>query len=188
MSKARLGRRRATSWSASTSWRRWPAFDRTQHQLAEKLFAALKAGDDAGGDSRGRQSASILVVRNGGGRNTNNDRYVFVNVDDHQDPIDELRRLIESADDHQPQRRPEPRPDCGTTSSRADIGGEDRGYQPLDPGTQCEASSRPTWPTVDDRGRPGRPREAADAAGSVHDALRLELERTRLRKVIEDQR
>lgn len=70
------------------------AFDRTNNELAEKLFAALKAGDDAGGDSRGRQSASILVVRKAGGRNTNNDRYVFVNVDDHQDPMSELRRLM----------------------------------------------------------------------------------------------
>jgi len=41
-----------------------------------------------------RQSASILVVRKAGGRNTNNDRYVFVNVDDHQDPMGELRRLM----------------------------------------------------------------------------------------------
>jgi uncharacterized Ntn-hydrolase superfamily protein len=70
------------------------AFDATNDELAEKLYAALKAGDDAGGDSRGRQSASILVVRKAGGRNTNNDRYVFVNVDDHQDPLGELRRLM----------------------------------------------------------------------------------------------
>jgi uncharacterized Ntn-hydrolase superfamily protein len=70
------------------------AFDSTNDELAEKLYAALKAGDDAGGDSRGRQSASILVVRKGGGRNTNNDRYVFVNVDDHPDPMHELRRLM----------------------------------------------------------------------------------------------
>ena len=70
------------------------AFDNTTDELAEKLFAALKAGDDAGGDSRGRQSASILVVRKAGGRNTNNDRYVFVNVDDHPDPMHELRRLL----------------------------------------------------------------------------------------------
>ena len=70
------------------------AFDATNDELAEKLYAALKAGDDAGGDSRGRQSASILVVRKAGGRNTNNDRYVFVNVDDHQDPMGELRRLM----------------------------------------------------------------------------------------------
>jgi uncharacterized Ntn-hydrolase superfamily protein len=70
------------------------AFDGTNDELAEKLYAALKAGDDAGGDSRGRQSASILVVRKGGGRNTNNDRYVFINVDDHPDPMHELRRLL----------------------------------------------------------------------------------------------
>jgi uncharacterized Ntn-hydrolase superfamily protein len=70
------------------------AFDNTDDELAEKLYAALKAGDDAGGDSRGRQSASILVVRKGGGRNTNNDRYVFVNVDDHAEPMHELRRLM----------------------------------------------------------------------------------------------
>jgi len=70
------------------------AFEQTNDELAEKLYAALKAGDDAGGDSRGRQSASILVVRKGGGRNTNNDRYVFVNVDDHADPMSELRRLM----------------------------------------------------------------------------------------------
>ncbi len=70
------------------------AFDQTNDELAEKLYAALKAGDDAGGDSRGRQSASILVVRKAGGRNTNNDRYVFVNVDDHADPMSELRRLM----------------------------------------------------------------------------------------------
>jgi uncharacterized Ntn-hydrolase superfamily protein len=70
------------------------AFDDTNDELAEKLFAALKAGDDAGGDSRGRQSASILVVRKAGGRNTNNDRYVFINVDDHPDPMRELRRLM----------------------------------------------------------------------------------------------
>src|SRR5690348_14027729 len=38
------------------------AFEATSGELAEKLYAALKAGDDAGGDSRGRQSASILVV------------------------------------------------------------------------------------------------------------------------------
>ena len=70
------------------------AFEATNDELAEKLYAALKAGDEAGGDSRGRQSASILVVRKAGGRNTNNDRYVFVNVDDHQDPLGELRRLM----------------------------------------------------------------------------------------------
>jgi uncharacterized Ntn-hydrolase superfamily protein len=71
------------------------AFDATQGELAEKLFTALKAGDSAGGDSRGRQSASILVVRKQGGRNINNDRVVYINVDDSPDPFAELRRLLD---------------------------------------------------------------------------------------------
>jgi uncharacterized Ntn-hydrolase superfamily protein len=71
------------------------AFEATPGELAEKLYAALKAGDDAGGDSRGKQSASILVVRKRGGRNVNNDRYVYINVDDNPKPIQELRRLLD---------------------------------------------------------------------------------------------
>ena len=70
------------------------AFEATQGELTEKLWTALKAGDDAGGDSRGKQSASMLVVRKGGGRNINNDRYVYINVDDAPDPFPELRRLL----------------------------------------------------------------------------------------------
>ncbi|HUB81754.1 MAG TPA: DUF1028 domain-containing protein [Bryobacteraceae bacterium] len=71
------------------------AFEATDGELAEKLFAALKAGDDAGGDSRGKQSASMIVVRKGGGRNYNNDRYLYLNVDDNPAPIPELRRLLD---------------------------------------------------------------------------------------------
>ncbi len=71
------------------------AFESAKGELAERLYAALKAGDDAGGDSRGHQSASILVVRKGGGRNLNNDRYVYVNVDDNPRPFAELRRLLD---------------------------------------------------------------------------------------------
>jgi tetratricopeptide (TPR) repeat protein len=73
------------------------AFEATHGELAEKLFAALKAGDDAGGDSRGKQSASMLIVRKGGGRNYNNDRYLYLNVDDNPEPIPELRRLLNLA-------------------------------------------------------------------------------------------
>jgi uncharacterized Ntn-hydrolase superfamily protein len=71
------------------------AFASTQGDLAEKLFAALKAGDDAGGDSRGKQSASMLVVGKGRGRNINNDRLIYINVDDSPAPIPELRRLLD---------------------------------------------------------------------------------------------
>jgi uncharacterized Ntn-hydrolase superfamily protein len=71
------------------------AFEATKGDLAERLYAALKAGDDAGGDSRGKQSASMLVVQKGGGRNINNDRLIYINVDDNPAPIPELRRLLD---------------------------------------------------------------------------------------------
>ena len=70
------------------------AFENAGGELAERLYAALKAGDDAGGDRRGRQSASILVVRKGGGSSLNNDRLCYINVDDSPDPLLELGRLL----------------------------------------------------------------------------------------------
>jgi uncharacterized Ntn-hydrolase superfamily protein len=97
------GDRQGKTWSAQGNILVGPqvpeamgrAFESTQGELAEKLYAALKAGDDAGGDSRGKQSASMLVVRKGGGRNINNDRYIYINVDDSPAPIPELRRLLD---------------------------------------------------------------------------------------------
>jgi uncharacterized Ntn-hydrolase superfamily protein len=71
------------------------AFEATPGELAEKLFAALKAGDAAGGDKRGHQSASMLIVCKKCGRNMNNDRYVYINVDDNPNPFAELRRLLD---------------------------------------------------------------------------------------------
>ena len=71
------------------------AFENTPGDLAEKLLAALQAGDAAGGDSRGKQSASMLVVGKGRGRNINNDRPIYINVDDSPAPIPELRRLLD---------------------------------------------------------------------------------------------
>jgi len=62
--------------------------------FAHRLINALEAGQAAGGDSRGRQSAALLIVRAGGGYGGNNDRYIDVRVDDHPEPIDELRRLL----------------------------------------------------------------------------------------------
>jgi uncharacterized Ntn-hydrolase superfamily protein len=63
--------------------------------LADRLVAALAAGQDAGGDKRGQQSAALIVVKPHGGYGGFNDRYVDLRVDDHPAPIDELARLLE---------------------------------------------------------------------------------------------
>jgi len=65
--------------------------------LAERLYLALKAGDDAGGDSRGKQSAALLVVRDRGGYGGFTDRAVDIRVDDHAEPLQELGRLLKFA-------------------------------------------------------------------------------------------
>ena len=70
------------------------AFAETDGDLCDRLLAALEAGDAAGGDRRGRQSAALLVVREGGGYEGRNDRYIDLRVDDHADPIRELRRIF----------------------------------------------------------------------------------------------
>jgi uncharacterized Ntn-hydrolase superfamily protein len=72
------------------------AFETGKGELAERLLAALEAGDAAGGDSRGRQSAAILVVRSGAGVNGWNDRYIDIRVDDNPQPLKELRRMLET--------------------------------------------------------------------------------------------
>jgi uncharacterized Ntn-hydrolase superfamily protein len=59
----------------------------------DRLVAALAAGDGAGGDRRGRQSAALLVVRDGGGYAGGNDRWIDLRVDDHISPLAELARL-----------------------------------------------------------------------------------------------
>jgi uncharacterized Ntn-hydrolase superfamily protein len=69
------------------------AFEKTEGSLSDRLMAALAAGEAAGGDSRGRQSAAILVVRPRGGYNGMNDRYLDLRVDDHPAPIEELGRI-----------------------------------------------------------------------------------------------
>jgi uncharacterized Ntn-hydrolase superfamily protein len=63
--------------------------------LCDRLLAALLAGDSAGGDRRGRQSAALLVVREGGGYEGRNDRYIDLRVDDHPDAPRELARIFE---------------------------------------------------------------------------------------------
>ena len=65
--------------------------------LAERLYAAIVAGDAAGGDSRGKQSAVLLVSRAAGGYGGNDDRAIDIRVDDHAEPIVELGRLVNLA-------------------------------------------------------------------------------------------
>ena len=70
-------------------------FVKATGELADRLVAALLAGDRAGGDRRGRQSAAILVVREGGGYGGFNDRYMDLRVDDDPDPVAKLKDLVE---------------------------------------------------------------------------------------------
>ncbi len=68
-------------------------FEATEGPLVERMLAALQAGDDAGGDRRGRQSAAVMVRQTGGGYGGNNDILIDLRVDDHPDPVTELQRL-----------------------------------------------------------------------------------------------
>jgi len=72
------------------------AFEQTQGHLAVRLTAALEAGQKAGGDTRGMQSAAILIVGKGQGVWLNNDVVMRLQVDDSPEPIKELRRLVDS--------------------------------------------------------------------------------------------
>jgi uncharacterized Ntn-hydrolase superfamily protein len=70
-------------------------FERTRGGLADRLLAALRAGQAGGGDKRGMQSAALLVVRKNAGYLGLNDRYIDLRVYDAVDPIQELGRLYE---------------------------------------------------------------------------------------------
>jgi uncharacterized Ntn-hydrolase superfamily protein len=70
------------------------SFQQTAGTLWHRLVTALAAGQAAGGDSRGQQAAALVVVREGGGYSGFNDRMIDLRVDDHPQPIDELRRIL----------------------------------------------------------------------------------------------
>ena len=69
-------------------------FEMTRGDLAEKLVAALEGGEEAGGDARGRQSSALLVVGKKKSKAGYGDRLVDLRVEDHTDPIGELKRLL----------------------------------------------------------------------------------------------
>ncbi len=81
------------------------AFDATEGHLSLRLIAALEAGQAAGGDRRGMQSAAMLIVQEDGGVWLNNDVVLRLQVDDHDEPITELRRLVEIAAERRERRR-----------------------------------------------------------------------------------
>ncbi len=73
----------------------YDTYHSTDGDLAEKLMCALEAGQKAGGDSRGQQSAHLLVHRKNGGYGGGSDVYIDVRVDDHPNATTELRRVFE---------------------------------------------------------------------------------------------
>lgn len=79
------------------------AFENTSGHISLRLQAAIEAGQEAGGDKRGKQSAAMIVVKKGGGVWLNNDVVLRLQVDDNPEPIKEMRRLVELA---ARQRRP----------------------------------------------------------------------------------
>ena len=73
------------------------AFLEIQGTLADRMYAALTAGDAAGGDARGKQSASLLLVKANAGYGGYTDRAIDIRVDDHPEPFKELGRLLNYA-------------------------------------------------------------------------------------------
>ena len=74
------------------------AYESSEGGLPERLLAALGAGNDAGGDSRGEQAAAMYIAKPEGGYDGGNDRWVDVRVDDHDSPIAELERVFKLYD------------------------------------------------------------------------------------------
>lgn len=70
------------------------AYLMAEGELADRLVYALRAGEIAGGDRRGKQSAAVQVVRPNGGYGNDTDRYLDLRVDDHEDPIKRLTELV----------------------------------------------------------------------------------------------
>jgi uncharacterized Ntn-hydrolase superfamily protein len=79
-------------------------FERTPGHLSLRLLAALEGGQLAGGDTRGMESAAMVIVKKDGGVWLHNDTVLRLQVDDNPEPIKELRRLVEKA---AAQRRPQ---------------------------------------------------------------------------------
>jgi uncharacterized Ntn-hydrolase superfamily protein len=68
-------------------------FENTKGSLIDRLYAALRAGDDAGGDARGKQSARLLVKKRGGGV-LGSDTVIDITTEDHKEPVKEMGRIL----------------------------------------------------------------------------------------------
>jgi len=83
------------------------AFESTKGHLSERFVAALEAGQAAGGDTRGQESAALVIVKKDGGVWLHNDVVLHLQVDDNPEPIKELKRLVDKWNE----RRPRPATD-----------------------------------------------------------------------------
>jgi len=81
------------------------AFEKTDGHLSMRLIAALDAGQAAGGDKRGMQSAAMIIVKKNGGVWLNNDVVLRLQVDDSEEPLKELRRVVEKWNTTQRRRK-----------------------------------------------------------------------------------
>ncbi len=81
------------------------AFENTEGHLSFRLLAALESGQAAGGDKRGMQSAAMLIVKKDAGAWLHNDVVLRLQVDDHPQPVKELRRLVEKAAEQRNRQR-----------------------------------------------------------------------------------
>jgi uncharacterized Ntn-hydrolase superfamily protein len=81
------------------------AFEKTEGHLSMRLMAALDGGQASGGDKRGMQSAAMIIVKKNGGVWLNNDVVLRLQVDDSEEPLKELRRVVEKWNATQRRRR-----------------------------------------------------------------------------------
>ncbi len=78
------------------------AFENTPGHLSQRLVAALEGGQAAGGDTRGQQSAALVIVKKNCGVWLHNDTVLRLQVDDHEAPIAELKRIVEKWNTRRP--------------------------------------------------------------------------------------
>ena len=90
-------------------------FENTEGHLSRRLLAALEGGQQAGGDKRGMQSAAMIIVKKNGGPWLRNDTVLRLQVDDNEEPIKELRRLVEKANIR---KRTPRRPDASSETKK----------------------------------------------------------------------